>query len=122
MRGRYRRAFSFAFLSLSFPPVLPSLPCLKAAFQTDSQTPNPRSVLTALNLPASLDALYSPPLGVPPSLLEKSQTLRAEGGAERLEVMMKDVRRVAGVGRRMWQEVCVSSSSSVSLPSPHHPR
>ncbi|GAA6037543.1 hypothetical protein JCM8097_008246 [Rhodosporidiobolus ruineniae] len=61
------------------------------------------STLNALHLPAMLEATVQP-LGVPASLLNQAATVKAEGGVERLEAMMKDVRRVAEVNRRMLQE------------------
>ncbi|GAA5868770.1 hypothetical protein JCM8547_005372 [Rhodosporidiobolus lusitaniae] len=61
------------------------------------------STLSNLNLPASLDAIQQP-LGVPASLLDKANTVQAEGGVERLETMMKNVRRVAKVNQKMLQE------------------
>lgn len=60
--------------------------------------------LADLNLPAALEATQQP-LGVPPTLLEKSTAVQAEGGLERLETMMQDVRRVAKVNQKMLQEV-----------------
>ncbi|GJN94361.1 hypothetical protein Rhopal_007435-T1 [Rhodotorula paludigena] len=59
--------------------------------------------LADLNLPAALEATQQP-LGVPPTLLEKSTAVQAEGGLERLETMMQDVRRVAKVNQKMLQE------------------
>ncbi|GAA5830049.1 hypothetical protein JCM11251_006857 [Rhodosporidiobolus azoricus] len=62
-----------------------------------------------------------PPLPptVPPSLLEKAATVQAEGGVERLETMMKDVRRVAGVNQKMLQESFDLLSAESTLDSQH---
>lgn len=70
-----------------------------------SLTPGPRnSLLKELNLPASLQVSQQP-LGVPAAVLDAAARVQAEGGVERLETMMKDVRRVADVNMRMLQEV-----------------
>ncbi|GAA6017786.1 hypothetical protein JCM10207_000501 [Rhodosporidiobolus poonsookiae] len=61
------------------------------------------SCLSSLGLPGALDAVQQP-LGVPPSLLDKASSVQAEGGVDRLETMMKDVRRVASVNQRLLQE------------------
>ncbi|GAA5908503.1 hypothetical protein JCM8208_002648 [Rhodotorula glutinis] len=61
------------------------------------------SLLKELNLPASLQVSQQP-LGVPAAVLDAAARVLAEGGVERLETMMKDVRRVADVNMRMLQE------------------
>ncbi|BGP27682.1 pH-response regulator protein palA/rim20 [Rhodotorula toruloides] len=60
--------------------------------------------LNDLQLPAALDAVQQP-LGVPIAILTKEAAIKSEGGAARLEAMMKDVRRVAEVNRKLLQEV-----------------
>ncbi|GAA5906375.1 hypothetical protein JCM6882_002712 [Rhodosporidiobolus microsporus] len=96
------------------------------------------ATLAELELPALLeDAAYSssspaPPPSrqprsqpqpqqrtIPPSLLEKAATVQAEGGVERLETMMKDVRRVAGVNQKMLQESLDLLSSESALNAQH---
>lgn len=66
--------------------------------------PTLHSLLKELNLPASLQVSQQP-LGVPAAVLDAAARVLAEGGVERLETMMKDVRRVADVNMRMLQEV-----------------
>ncbi|TNY20372.1 BRO1-like domain-containing protein [Rhodotorula diobovata] len=60
-------------------------------------------LLTQLHLPSSLEASHQP-LGVPPAVLDAAARVQAEGGVARLEAMMQDVRRVAGVNARMLKE------------------
>ncbi|GAA5824059.1 hypothetical protein JCM3770_004945, partial [Rhodotorula araucariae] len=64
---------------------------------------NAATLLTQLGLPAALEAAQQP-LGVPSAVLDAAARVQAEGGIERLETMMKDVRRVANVNARMLQE------------------
>lgn len=57
-----------------------------------------------MNLPAALEAVQQP-IGVPVALLERSEHVQLQGGLAKLETMMKDVRRVAGVNRQLVDEV-----------------
>lgn len=57
-----------------------------------------------MNLPAALEAVQQP-IGVPATLVERSEHIRTQGGLAKLETMMKDVRRVATVNRRLVEEV-----------------
>ncbi|BGP58258.1 hypothetical protein JCM8202_000980 [Rhodotorula sphaerocarpa] len=59
--------------------------------------------LASLNLPAALEAVQQP-IGVPVALLERSEHVQLQGGLAKLETMMKDVRRVAGVNRQLVDE------------------
>lgn len=52
------------------------------------------STLQSLNLPGSLQALEQP-MGLPPSLLRKSDDVRLEGGLSRLHSMADNVSRIA---------------------------
>ncbi|KAI0359835.1 BRO1-domain-containing protein [Trametes cingulata] len=52
------------------------------------------SVMEALNLPASLDALDRP-IGLPPSLLKKAEEVRLESGPERIDTYIRDVQVLA---------------------------
>ncbi|GAA5973967.1 hypothetical protein JCM11641_001248 [Rhodosporidiobolus odoratus] len=73
-------------------------------------------LFTSLSLPSLLDSLSlsstsssslakkSLPPSIPPSLVQKSQQIVTEGGVERLETMMSDVRRVKGVNENMMVE------------------
>lgn len=82
-------------------------------------------VLCGLGLPASIEAL-SQPVGVPPSLVERSREVRAEGGVERLRNMLGDVRKVARVNQKIMNEVkrfCFQSNLRCLLeliPYPSH--
>lgn len=62
------------------------------------------STLHSLNLPASIDAVLQP-IGLPPSLVDKSREIKSEGGVERLRTMMSDVRRVGKVNQKLLNEV-----------------
>lgn len=61
------------------------------------------STLLSLNLPASIQALEMP-VGLPPSLLEKSRQIRTEGGSSKLRSMMQDVARIADSDRGILNE------------------
>ncbi|KAL1722637.1 BRO1-like domain-containing protein [Schizophyllum commune] len=61
------------------------------------------SKLQELHLPAALDALDQT-VRLPPSLLRKAEEVRLEKGPERIEALMEDVARVAGLGRRLLEE------------------
>ncbi|GAA5926339.1 hypothetical protein JCM1841_005538 [Sporobolomyces salmonicolor] len=76
------------------------------------------STLAALSLPAALEASLQP-LGIPPHLLDQAESIRAQGGLERLETMMKDVRRVKGVNERLLQEATDHLSSESTLDATH---
>ncbi|GAA5908302.1 hypothetical protein JCM5296_000511 [Sporobolomyces johnsonii] len=76
------------------------------------------STLAALSLPAALEASLQP-LGIPPHLLDQAESIRAQGGLERLETMMKDVRRVKGVNERLLQEATDHLSSESTLDASH---
>ena len=50
--------------------------------------------LEALNLPAALEALERP-VGLPPSLLQKAEEVRAEDGPTRIEASIENVQKLA---------------------------
>ncbi|UZJ52778.1 hypothetical protein CBS101457_002098 [Exobasidium rhododendri] len=62
------------------------------------------SALQSLNLPGSLQALEQP-VGLPPSLLRKSEEVQSEGGLRRLETLVDDVGRVSRVDEDIWREI-----------------
>lgn len=62
------------------------------------------SVLRALNLPASLEALERP-IGLPPSLLQKAEEVRLEQGPEKIEAYFDDVQRLARRAMEVLDEV-----------------
>lgn len=70
------------------------------------------STLQSLNLPGSLQASVQP-VGLPPSLIAKSEELHSEGGSERLRSMMSDVRRIARTNNKIVDEVRFLLSSFV---------
>ncbi|GAA5947758.1 hypothetical protein JCM3775_002946, partial [Rhodotorula graminis] len=76
------------------------------------------SLLKELNLPASLQVSQQP-LGVPAAVLDAATRVQAEGGVERLETMMKDVRRVADVNMRMLQEATASLDREAASDHAH---
>ena len=53
-----------------------------------------RRTLEALNLPAALEALEKP-VGLPPSLLQKAEVVRAEDGPARIEASIENVQKLA---------------------------
>ncbi|POY75432.1 hypothetical protein BMF94_1502 [Rhodotorula taiwanensis] len=76
------------------------------------------SCLAALNLPAALEAVQQP-IGVPATLVERSEHIRTQGGLAKLETMMKDVRRVATVNRRLVEESHELLAHEADLDSTH---
>ncbi|GAA5850405.1 hypothetical protein JCM9279_001404 [Rhodotorula babjevae] len=76
------------------------------------------SLLKELNLPASLQVSQQP-LGVPAAVLDAAARVQAEGGVERLETMMKDVRRVADVNMRMLHEATDSLDREAASDDAH---
>jgi programmed cell death 6-interacting protein len=62
------------------------------------------SALQSLNLPGSLQALEQP-VGLPPSLLRKSEEVQTEGGLQRLETLVEDVGRVSRIDEEIWREI-----------------
>jgi len=62
------------------------------------------SALQSLNLPGSLQALEQP-VGLPPSLLRKSEEVQSEGGLRRLEALAEDVARVSRIDEDIWREI-----------------
>lgn len=65
--------------------------------------------LRTLNLPSSLEALERP-VGLPPSLLGKSEEVRLENGPTKIEVSIEDVQRLAQHDLAILDEVKLSSS------------
>ncbi|TRM59396.1 BRO1-like domain-containing protein [Schizophyllum amplum] len=61
------------------------------------------SKLRELHLPASLDALDQT-VRLPPSLLRKAEEVRLEKGPERIESLMEDIQRIAGLDRKLLDE------------------
>jgi programmed cell death 6-interacting protein len=57
-----------------------------------------------LNLPSSLDALERP-IGLPPSLLAKAETVRTDEGPTRIEASIEDVQRLAQQDMSILDEV-----------------
>jgi programmed cell death 6-interacting protein len=57
-----------------------------------------------LNLPSSLDALERP-IGLPPSLLAKAETVRIDEGPTRIEASIEDVQRLAQQDLSILDEV-----------------
>lgn len=62
------------------------------------------SALQSLNLPGSLQALEQP-IGLPPSLLRKSEEVQSEGGLKRLEELAGDVARVSTIDQDILREI-----------------
>lgn len=60
--------------------------------------------LEALNLPAALEALERP-MGLPPSLLQKAEEVRAEDGPARIEASIENVQKLAQQDMDMLNEV-----------------
>jgi programmed cell death 6-interacting protein len=63
--------------------------------------------LQSHNLPAALDALDKP-IGLPPSLLKKSEEIRLENGPERVEKSLEDVQMLARRAMAILGEVRAS--------------
>jgi programmed cell death 6-interacting protein len=61
-------------------------------------------ILRSLNLPASLDALDRP-IGLPPSLLKKTEEVQQENGPDKVEKSIEDVKRMAALARKVLEEV-----------------
>ena len=60
--------------------------------------------LEALNLPAALEALERP-VGLPPSLLQKAEEVRAEDGPARIEASIENVQKLAQQDMDILNEV-----------------
>ncbi|KAG8936097.1 pH-response regulator protein palA/rim20 [Tulasnella sp. 418] len=61
------------------------------------------ATLQELHLPASLEALNRV-IGLPPSLLKKSEEIRRDGGTERVLTLITDVQRLADQDRTLLEE------------------
>ncbi|KAK9474360.1 BRO1-like domain-containing protein [Dipodascopsis tothii] len=60
-------------------------------------------VLQTLNLPSALQALEKP-VGLPAQLVAQAETVRAQGGADRLHAMIADVAKLAAADRALFRE------------------
>lgn len=61
------------------------------------------SVLASLNLPAALEDTNG--ISVPPSLIEKSETVRREGGLKQIESMLQELPDLLKCNQQILNEV-----------------
>lgn len=62
------------------------------------------SALQSLNLPGSLQAMDQS-VGLPPSLIRKSEEIQSEGGLQRLEALVDDVKRISRIDGDILREI-----------------
>ncbi|KAJ5812364.1 hypothetical protein N7474_008665 [Penicillium riverlandense] len=71
--------------------------------ELESMTDKLRDLLSALNLPGSLQALEKP-LGLPPTLVSHAEEMRQQDGLNRLRQSMEDTARVKSNDRTVYNE------------------
>jgi programmed cell death 6-interacting protein len=67
------------------------------------------STLQSLNLPGSIQALERP-VGLPPSLMRKSEEVDSAGGVERIHDLLDEVNRLSMANTQLLSEVILSPS------------
>lgn len=75
------------------------------------------TTLQSLNLPGSLQALEQP-VGLPPSLLRKSDEIRSEGGLGRIEALLDNVRQSSTMDTDLLGEIIATLDDDASRRPP----